>query len=351
MGKPSSGLGKWTGTKGDDTAVVSSNDALIHTSWDGGAGYDTLDLSHLTSGISINVIVGSRGSGVSNVWNTPLVGSWWTFASDHLANTVHVDGIINNFEKIVGTPYNDYLELRGGSVARVLDGGAGDDSIYMAGAAGSNTAIGGLGSDQLFGGGHSTDLYIGGTYANGIATKDGASDSFDLQLGTILDFEPGIDHLYVDGPSPASLTGVSWTTVSTPYGPGAELVTSSAGSITLVGVTADFMNSTPLGFTLAESNHVLTSGPGDDMIVGTSQVETATYYFPHGSGHDEFAGFDTNLDTLDFSNETSAGVTWSEITYHGEQALVATYDGGNATLTLDGLGLSDLANVHVIFGG
>jgi Ca2+-binding RTX toxin-like protein len=346
MGKSSGGSSlKWVGTRGDDTAYVASLDALKHTTYDGGAGYDTLNLSHLGSGISLEITLGSgRGTG-SVLWpDLPFVGSWWTFGDNHLSGSPSLGGTIINFEKIVGTNFNDFLELSGGTVARVVDGGGGDDAIYMGGGGGSNTAIGGLGSDQLFGSVNS-DVLIGGTYSGGVATSDGVRDEFEATGGTILDFQPGVDTLYID---PNGSTVSQWTDVTTSYGAAARVTMSSGLSITLVGVSADTMNGLHNGYVMAASGGTLTSGAGDDFIYdGANTTTVDRFVFPSGSGHDELVGFDKQIDTLVFSG----AVSWTQTDYHGDTALVATYDGGNSSVTLVGLTMADVGSLHVDFTG
>lgn len=347
MGKSGGSTLKWTGTSGNDTAVVTSVDALAHTTYDAGAGYDTLDLSQLGAGVSLDAILGVHGRTVSsNLWAySPFVGSWWTFYDDHLSGAPRVQNTILNFEKIIGTAYNDYLELRGGSVARVVDGGAGDDSVYVSGSSGTSTAIGGTGSDQLFGGGHPDDIFVGGTYANGVATPDGASDAFDLASGTILDFEVGVDKLYFDVSSVAG----TWTDVTTQYGAGASMAT-SAGAVTLVGHTAAEMNAIPIGMAVGfpTGTSSVTSGAGDDLIVATTGGNVPDQLiFPDGSGNDEVVGFETNYDTLVFPDDASGNVSWSQIAYHGGTALVASYDGGHSSVTLAGLAMTDLSHLSI----
>jgi hypothetical protein len=337
MAKPGSSSNlKWTGTKGNDIAHVLTANALAHTSYDGGSGYDTLDLSGITTGgVSVDVIIGSGpGNSFSRVWATSTFeGSWWNYYSGHLAGTAELDGSIINFEKIVGTNFNDYLELRGGSVARVIDGGGGDDAIYMAGSSGSNTAVGGSGSDQLFGS-YSSDILVGGTYANGVVTIDAVRDEFEAYAGTILDFNPAVDSLYIDGGSLiGQLAAQQWVNVTTSYGSAAQLQITAGRSITLVGVAAEQMNAIFKGFVLDGGSSGVTSRPGDDFIIGSDLGSADHFIFPSGSGHDELLRFDVQLDTLVFPDQ----VTWTEVSYHGETSLLGTYDGGHSSVLLIGI--------------
>jgi hypothetical protein len=333
---------KWTGTKGDDTALVASVDALGRTTYDGAAGYDTLDLSALTSGVSIDVVLGKPG--FSRVWpDSPFTGSWWDYSLIELSGGV--EGTIKNFEKIVGTEYNDFLSLRGGAVARVVDGGAGDDAIYIAASSGTSTAIGGLGSDQLFGN-RIGDVLVGGTYINGSAPGDDTRDEFEVFAGTILDFELGVDTLYIDAANlPGDTTTATWVDVTTTtYGAGAQLTIASDRVITLIGVSAEDLNALDNGYVMDAQGGDLTSLSGDDFIFDSASTGTIDrFIFPSGSGDDELVGFDVQIDTLVFANAP----TFTEVDYHGEAALLATYDSGGSSVLLIGLGASDQSSLQI----
>jgi len=350
MGKPggssggSGGTLKYTGTKGNDTAHVLTKDALLHTSYDGSSGYDTLDLSAITSGgINLSIVLGT-GRGSSLIWpNSQFTGSWWDYSDRALAGATIVDNTIANFEKIIGTDSNDYLQLRGGSVARVVDGGGGDDAIYLAGSSGSNTSIGGGGSDQLFGNG-SADILVGGTYTNNSVVIDNVRDEFEAYAGTILDFNPAVDSLYIDssGLTAAQMAALQWVDVSTSYGSAAQLQLAAGRTVTLVGVTADQMNAIPEGFVL-DTNGNVTSGHGDDFIFDSASVTASTYTFGSGSGHDELIGFDLGVDTIVVPD----AVTWTEVSYHGETSLLGTFDGGNSSVLLIGVTGAEQGQVAV----
>ena len=288
---------KWTGTKGNDTVFVASNGALANTVYDGAAGTDTLNLSLLPTGVSVDLSLINPGN--SRVWaNSAFHGSWWSYTSEGPGGSV-VDGTIKNFERIVGTSHNDYLALRGGTVARVVDGGAGDDALYVTGSSGTNTSIGGLGSDQLFGG-RNGDLLIGGTYIGGVASGDQTRDEFEASAGTILDFELGIDTLYIDAAvSGVFTTNAIWVDAPTTYGNAAQLTIAPDRVITVVGVAAADLNATPHGYVFLANGRTLVSGAGDDLFFDTTSSTTVDHFiFPSGSGNDQLVGFDINVDTL-----------------------------------------------------
>ena len=337
MSKPVPGPSlKWTGTSGDDVKAVASLTELKNTAYDAGAGQDTLDLSALTTGISLQISAGTQGNKLiphSNLWpDSPFHGSWWTW-EPYAQVGAKLTGTVLNFEKVIGTSGNDYISSAYPVTVNVtLDGGPGDDSLST-----GRIEIGGLGSDQLFGG-IATDLYIGGTFDGVHATPDGTMDEFLLTAGTVLDFEVGIDRLYFD----SSYTLSSWVDVTTPYGPAAQIhliQTNDDRTVTLVGVSASTMNALPTGFDTV-SGAQNTSGPGDDFFYD-KYVTASTYDFGSSSGHDIIAGFDRDLDTLAFPDAPTA----TDTTYHGDPALLLTFDGGQSSVLLDGLTSADLSHI------
>jgi len=336
MGKPTPGPSlRWTGTSGDDIKVVASLTELKNTVYDASAGTDTLDLSALTSGISLQISATTQANKLvphSSLWaDSPFHGSTWSW--DPLAQAgARINESVLNFEKVIGTSGNDYLSSAWPVTVNVtLDGGPGDDSI-----SGGRTNIGGLGSDQL-GGGRSTDLFVGGNFDGVHATPDGTMDEFTLSGGIVLDFEVGIDRLYIDT---AAYATSAWADVMTPYGPAAQIhliQPNDDRTITLVGVSASTMNALPIGFD-AVSGAQNTSGPGDDYFYD-KYVTASTYTFGAGSGNDIIVGFDVHLDKLVLPGAYTATNT----TYHGDAALLLTFDGGQSSVLLDGVTSGDLS--------
>jgi hypothetical protein len=339
MGKPVS-KPTWLGTSGDDTKAVTSLTDLKNTVYDAGAGYDTLDLSALSTGISLTISATTQGNKLlphSVLWpDSPFHGSWWSWDGSSQVGVKITESVLN-FEKVVGTSGNDHLSSAWPVTINVtLDGGPGDDAL-----SGGRTEIGGLGSDQLFGG-RSDDIIVGGTFDGVHATPDGTMDEFTLSGGIVLDFEVGIDRLYLET---SSYTLSSWADVSTPYGPAAQIHLTQPNddrTVTLVGVSAGTMNALPIGFDTV-SGAQNTSGPGDDFFYDR-YTTASTYNFGSHSGQDIIVGFDTNLDTLVFPDTPTA----TDTTYHGDPALLLTFDGGQSSVLLDGLTTADLP--HLLFG-
>ena len=145
-----------SGQGGDDRFVISNgagNDTV-----DGGADTDTLDLSYLSSGVTVSLTTGTfsvTGGGSSTV---------------------------SNVENVIGSGVNDFL-VAGASGGGFLSGGAGNDQVYGgmgddilngdsgndilgAGPGGNNTLIGGTGNDTMYAG-DGDDLFV---FANGSGT-------------------------------------------------------------------------------------------------------------------------------------------------------------------------------------
>jgi hypothetical protein len=96
------------------------------------------------------------------------------------------------------------------------------------------------------------------------------------------------------------------------------------------------MNSLPIGFDTV-SGAQNTSGPGDDFFYD-KYATASTYTFGTGSGHDTIVGFDLHLDKLVLPGAYTATNT----SYHGDAALLLTFDGGQSSVLLDGLTTADL---------
>ena len=124
---------------------------------DGGSGVDTLNLSTVSSGMSIDLsLTTSQNTGGSGT-----------------------DKIIS-IENLVGSKFVD--KLLGNASANYIEAGAGNDSIN--GANGNDSIVGGLGADRMTGG-HGIDKFI----------FKSSSDSLTKSQDTITDFVSGIDKI------------------------------------------------------------------------------------------------------------------------------------------------------------
>lgn len=160
------------GYAGDDMLIGGSgNDSLY-----GGAGDDVLSgdagADHLDGGAGMDVVLyGSASTGVT------------VDLEDPTQNTGDASGdTYSSIEVIVGSQHDDVIKDTQDNAHRILDGDAGNDSLY--GYGGNDVLVGYDGDDTLVGGtGH--DFLIG----------DAGNDTFVFNAGDghdfILDFEAG----------------------------------------------------------------------------------------------------------------------------------------------------------------
>ena len=255
------------GGDGNDTINGGDNDDVIAGGagadiMSGGGGIDTLDYSSDTSsGVTISLLGNDPGNGIGGD------------AQD--------DDIDNTFENINGGSGNDNLTGRNDSVANVINGNAGDDTLN--GDEGVDTLNGGDGNDTLYGG-NDEDTLSGGDNDDIVNGGAGADD---------LDGGLGIDMLSYVGQTSAVTVDLKNNDVDAAAGDafGDDIVGfenvhgGSAGDLLIGDGTA---------------NHI-EGGDGDDTIRG-------------GEGADKLYGGNSLLadtsanDTVDYSDDT-VGVT------------------------------------------
>lgn len=339
-GKPgggdSGGGSTWRGGNGNDTAFVLTAEELATTTYDGRGGFDTLDMSEMTTGVTIK-LNNYPGSNSILYPYREFTGIFYTMSLSE-PDPTRVTGTIKNIESLAGGSGDDFLYIDS-SGAKTIDGGPGDDAL---GANGGNAIlIGGTGSDVMLVY-WSNNILVGGTYENGVATADGESDTFIIGTSaTILDFELGIDRLQIeisdDDLIPAILA-TEWQDTDD----GAMLQVDGK-TVVLAGLTAAQASTIQLQFTIGGGDAELTGGPGDDTFYAFNDAEN--FILPNGSGHDTIAFFDTSEDTLVFSD--GGPVSWDEVDVNGEPALLGVYNGGNSSVTLLGLTADDIASLMI----
>jgi Ca2+-binding RTX toxin-like protein len=185
-----SAIANLTGGTGPDTFVVQTAGSDFST-LDGGAGLNTLDFSHFTTSVVVNLLTHSATKlGSVNDFAMVVGGS----ANDTLtADTSPAD-------TLVGGPGND--TLTGGAGVDVLLGGAGND-VLKAGS-GKSLLVRGSGADTLTGG-SADDILIGGLLCYYNETS-GAVDTASLsaimaEWTNAASFSAGIAALYNGGSS------------------------------------------------------------------------------------------------------------------------------------------------------
>lgn len=285
------------GGAGDDIIAGGAGADVL----DGGAGNDTVDYSASSSAVTVELDRNSGSNGDAE--------------GDRLTN----------FENIIGSAFNDTLNLDA-SGNGFIDAGAGNDTIAVFG--GSGTFLGGAGDDTIF---------VQTNFATTGATFDGAdgtdilrtfvSGNFDLRD----DFVSNIEILRIDanaGDASAVLINADQFTMSEVRLDGAHAGGSGElrifmGSETvldlsdltlvnfvepgdLVRITGDGSNETIIGSTIQD---IITGGDGNDTIEG-------------GAGGDTLNG-GNGLDTLSYAG-SSGGVS---VDLDSNQALGSHADG------------------------
>ncbi len=347
------------GGAGDDTYIIQASfgsDVIADAS-----GFDTVDLSAITSGITIDLSQTgwSDGSGNSLTWN------------------------ISELESLITGDGNDTVTAA--DIDSTLTTGAGNDTL-----------TGGTGDDNLIGG-TGDDTYEGFTTTSGFdqISDEAGTDTLDLTGFNTTDFswslldtnaDGNIDSLLMQGDDDHNLLIENYfddssDTIGT-AGQGSGVIESMVfdndadvtfsevvGFVSPTASTSgdDVMDGTAFVETLSGSdgNDTLNSSGGDDTLDGGAGDDT---YVIH-----DFFGFDTiadssGTDTLDFSNHSgdivvelaqeyfSSGLfnylSWEDVTIEnlttgdGDDALAGT-TGNN---TLDGGAGDDLYHFKDSFG-
>ncbi|MEM7663445.1 MAG: calcium-binding protein [Pseudomonadota bacterium] len=247
------------GEGGDDTLITDGLDVVV----DGGEGTDTIDLSNIAEGVTIDLDTNTPQPGPATQTGLLTVGE----------NTTDVVDV----ENVIGTDGDDLI--LGNNELNVLDGGAGDDAIHSFG--GADTIIGGEGTDTaLFSAGPGVVLDLDDN-GDGVATvnaPDGAT------LDSVFGFEN------INGSNNAD----------TPNG-GADILSGNSGVNVLNGQVGD---DTLDGEGGADT---LIGGEGDDTFIsdGLDTVFGGDSIDLEDVSADLITD-DGGVDTVDFSERTEA---------------------------------------------
>jgi cyclophilin family peptidyl-prolyl cis-trans isomerase len=158
------------GRGGNDTYTLTSSSMptwVVDT-----GGYNTMDFSHDTAGVTVNLGLNQGQAQSIAPWSTSLM----------------IYGTIN---KLIGSQYADVLAggaaattmIRGGGGNDTITGGSGDNVLL--GGGGNDTIIGGPGKNLLIGGSGNCSLYDKGTQ-NIIVAGSTSADSNDQALLNLL---------------------------------------------------------------------------------------------------------------------------------------------------------------------
>ncbi|MEL7451853.1 MAG: calcium-binding protein, partial [Pseudomonadota bacterium] len=208
------------GEGGDDTLITDGLDVVL----DGGEGVDTIDLSGISEGVTVDLDTNTPMPGPATETGQLTVGS----------NTT----VLTDIENVIGTAFND--TLFGNNELNDIDAGAGDDIVHTF--AGADTVDGGDGTDTiLFSAGGAVTIDLDD---NGDATAViGGADA-----DTIMNFE-----------------NVNGSTT------GGDTISGNAGVNVLNGQGGDDTLDGEGG------NDTLIGGTGNDTLIGGEGEDTATY--------------------------------------------------------------------------
>ena len=237
---------KLYGDAGNDTLIV-SNTSIGNATLDGGAGFDTLDLSVFTENLTINM-----------------------GASSETVSGMNHDVKSDTFEHVITGSGNDSITGKSGGAYNIMEGGAGNDTIT-----GGTGTINTISYQHAF---NNTDN-IGVTVD--LAANTMAGGSTDAGTDTFTNIHNAIGSIYND-----TLTGNGQNNVL--YGgAGADAIDGGTGNNTLIG------------------------GAGNDLIQLGSNSARDTVVMDHDAwsdtgSYDTISGFDNGLlasaDAIDISH-------------------------------------------------
>jgi Ca2+-binding RTX toxin-like protein len=273
--------------------------------FDGGTGYDILDLSDIDD-------TGLPGSGSVVV---DMVAQTYTRADNSVHSFINMEGVET-------TSYNDVVY--GDSGSNWIDTATGDDTVY--GGAGDDVILGSIGADYFDGGTGNDTLDF--SYTTTGATFDLVSGTVTFvggQVETALAFES-----VIAGSGADRLTGTS----------AANELVGNAGNDTLIGGAGD---------------DSLTGGLGADQFVFTSTasgMDVITDFNELNGGGEEgdvlrFEGLGVGTFAYLGAGSFSGGSDNSEARVSGSQVLVDTNGDGTSDITITLAGLTNASQLSV----
>ena len=192
---------------------------------------------------------------------------------------------------------DDKITVQGGIIPTEMFGGWGDDVLTSS--SGNDRLVGGFGDDTLVGGA-GTDTYVMGELD--------VSPELDVIVAgngpDVLDFSGSPVPVNVDLSNPTQLaTQGSRTIVSAPTT--VSFITDVIGSNFSDTIVGNLLSNVLQGL---GGNDLLTGGGGDDTLLGGQNNDTYVFDADNALGID-FVSDPAGLDTLDFSQTTTRGVS------------------------------------------
>jgi serralysin len=364
------GVGVWTAQDGqggvdtisnvENVAGGDFNDTLIGNASNnvlmGGAGADVLN-----GGAGVDTMVGGDGSDIYYVDNAGDVVSETnanqaTGGYDIVFSTINIT-LSANIEQLViqgaatagtGGSNANYLYAGNSGLSLTLDGGGGDDVIYVS-LAGHNTIAGGAGVDTLLiyggsnqaNGGLGSDIYY--TYSASDVLSEASGDGIDTVYATYnIVLNAGFEQLLLSGSATAA-TGSADNNII--YG------NSTSGAVSIQGLGgADVIFG-------GSFNDTLEGGDGVDLLFGLGGANTLAggndtdVYYIESAGNTVVETATGGFDTMysNFAGATTLAANVEQLILYGA-ATGGTGSSGNdylyansaaGSVTLDGAGGAD----------
>lgn len=206
-----------------------------------------------------------------------------------------------NFERVIGTPYSDFIVGTGG--ANVINGGGGADVLL--GAGGNDTLLGGADGDDLDGG-SGADTFDGGAGTDHCQDPDAppgceatsqaveVRDTGKVEVGTTTG-APGLTQIYVTGSGGADGLTATWSasSVSLALSSGSfDTAAAAAGGCVVTASAATCPLSSPL-------DSIVLAGMGGNDTIGAGGFPTTTgVIVTGGDGDDDLSGGEASEDVL-----------------------------------------------------
>jgi Ca2+-binding RTX toxin-like protein len=205
------------------------------------------------------------------------------------------------FERIIGTPYSDFIV---GSVAgESVDGGGGADVIH--GEGGNDTLFGGADGDYLEGGGGSdtvageagSDNCVGEaqTGCEGAAAEVHPRDSGKVSVGVTTSV-PGLSQIYLTGSGAGETVGATYSASAVTFMLSGSVFDQSAGAVAGCAIATPTEASCPLGAPL--DSIVLAGMGGADTIEAVGFPASTGVVLSGGAGADGLTGGEASEDAL-----------------------------------------------------
>lgn len=278
-------------------------DGTIDRIYDSGGGYDTLSYAGgVTPGFGAGINTGAANFPTGSEGERGVYLNLSAGGENGNDGVASLGGGVDEvqpgaFERIIGTPYSDYIV--GSSASETIDGGGGADVIY--GEGGDDTLIGGADGDFLEGGpGNDVAEGEGGTDECRAETSSSCAGEADevhprntsqVSVG-LTSSAPGLEQAYLTGSSAADA-------VTATYSPSAVTFTLSGSSFEAAGAGCSETASEATCPLSAPLDSIVLAGMGGNDTIAASGFPASTgVVLSGGAGNDQLTGGEASEDVL-----------------------------------------------------